>query len=108
MSYLALPGAPQVYEIVAAQRPFAGVDLTVLPGIVREGRRPAVPVLQEERLAAAPAGAALLALMAQCWAARPAARPRFRFIEHQLLALCDGVRKAKQPQQPAVAGKAAA
>ena len=87
-----------MYEIIAQQRPFAGVDAAVLPGIVREGKRPALPVLVEERLAAVPEGAALLALVALCWVPRPAARPRFRFLEHQLLTLCDNLQAEAQQQ----------
>ena len=82
-----------LYEIVTQRRPFHGTDLAVLPGVVREGKRPPLPVLAEEKLRAAPAGAALLGLMAQCWAQRAAARPRFRFLEHQLLALLEAERK---------------
>ena len=87
-----------VYEIVANQHPFAGVDAAVLPGIVREGKRPPLPVLREEELAANPEGAALLGIMVQCWVPRPAARPRFRFIEHQLLVLCDALELERRPQ----------
>ena len=97
-----------VYEIVTQQRPFAGVDAAVLPSIVMNGKRPALPVLQEEHVSATPAGAALLALMTQCWAPRPAARPRFRFLEHQLLALCDGLQREQQQAKQQMSAPAAA
>ena len=76
-----------LYEMLSLRRPFAGTDLAVLPGAIREGKRPALSVLQEEALKSDAAGAELLRLMAQCWAPKPAARPRFRFLEHQLLQL---------------------
>ena len=66
-----------VYEVLSRRSPFQDLDPALLPSVVREGKRPQLPMRPAARAMEDGALGKLVGLMEACWAAAPAARPMF-------------------------------